>query len=207
MRNLTVETCFHYLTLSAEDVPDWATQFKCCPPIRDERNRQAIVQGLRDGDIDFVVSDHSPCVPELKKGDFMSAWGGISGLGLGLSLIWTLLDGEVSLRRVTDWLCSAQAVQVGLEKSKGSLQSGKRADFVVFDPAAKHTVTEVSPPCSRNLTWKRLIMKADLVFKNKVSPYIGKELTGRVLQTYVGGRLVWDDGKPTLPTEAVGTLV
>lgn len=190
VRNLTVETCFHYLTLSAEDVPDWATQFKCCPPIRDERNRRAIVQGLRDGDIDFVVSDHSPCVPELKKGDFMSAWGGISGLGLGLSLIWTLLGDQVSLRRVTDWLCSTQAAQVGLERSKGSLERGKRADFVVFDPTAKYTVTE-----------------ADLVFKNKVSPYIGRELTGRVLQTYLGGRLVWDGGKPTLPTEPVGSLV
>jgi allantoinase len=142
--NLTVETCFHYLLLRAEDIPANATQFKCCPPIREEANRLAICDAVLDGTIDFVVSDHSPCVAELKRGDFMSAWGGISGLGLGLSLLWTDLGERAGLGRLVELLSTAQARQVKLEGVKGALQEGADADFVVFAPEATFEVTLVS---------------------------------------------------------------
>ncbi|WVQ84121.1 allantoinase [Cryptococcus sp. DSM 104549] len=187
LTNLTVETCFHYLCLQAEDIPANATQFKSCPPIRDEANRKKLIEALLDGTIDYVVSDHSPCVPELKKGDFMEAWGGVSGLGFGLSLMWTELQEKVELGRVVEWLGHAQAKQLGLEGKKGTIAVGAAADFVVFDPKASFKVTLDS-----------------LQFKNKVSPYIGKTLQGVVESTYLGGRLVWD-GKKTLGT--TGSLI
>ncbi|KAE8538281.1 allantoinase [Cryptococcus gattii VGV] len=168
LRNLTVETCFHYLCLQDTDIPPNATQFKCCPPIRDESNRLKLIDALLDGTIQYVVSDHSPCVPELKKGDFMSAWGGVSGLGLGLSLLWTELGGvggRVELGQIVEWMGGVQAKQVGLQGKKGF---------------------EVTPETLR--------------FKNKVSPYIGKTLTGLVEQTYLGGKLVWDHGKESNQT-------
>lgn len=145
VRNLTVETCYHYLTLSSEDIPDNATQYKCCPPIRSEANRKQICQALLDGVIDYVVSDHSPCIPELKKGDFMTAWGGVSGLGLGLSLLWTEFSGQVPLGRIMSWVSTIQAKQVGLEGSKGSIAVGMDADLVIFDPEASYTVDAVGP--------------------------------------------------------------
>ncbi|ORY27794.1 hypothetical protein BCR39DRAFT_537249 [Naematelia encephala] len=187
INNLTVETCFHYLCLQAEHIPSNATEFKCCPPIRNNANRQLLRQGVLDGTIDYVVSDHSPCIPELKKGDFMRAWGGVSGLGLGLSLLWTEFRGEVGLERITSWLSSAQAAQVGLEGRKGELRTGADADFVVFRPDERYTVT-----------------RDHLLFKNKVSPYIGRELHGQIVQTWLRGRQVWD-GKRTLPL--TGTFV
>ncbi|KAK4684441.1 allantoinase, partial [Tremellales sp. Uapishka_1] len=143
IQNLTVETCFHYLCLRAEDIPPNATQYKCCPPIRDEANRKKLVEALLDGTIDYVVSDHSPCIPELKKGDFMSAWGGVSGLGLGLSLLWTEIGEQAGLARLVDWMGARQAAQVGLEGKKGVLAPGADADWVVFDPSATFVVTEV----------------------------------------------------------------
>jgi len=143
--NLTVETCYHYLTLSSEDIPENATQYKCCPPIRSEANRKQICQALLDGVIDYVVSDHSPCIPELKKGDFMSAWGGVSGLGLGLSLLWTEFGGKgkVDIGRIMSWVSTIQAKQVGLEGRKGSIAVGMDADLVIFDPEAEYVVDQV----------------------------------------------------------------
>ena len=144
---LTVETCIHYLTLEAEDVPEGRTDFKCCPPIRDHKNREALWKALEEGQIDFVVSDHSPCVAELKnlhKGDFLTAWGGIGGLGLGLSLMWTEARKRgVSLPLLMQWLASKPAKQVGLNDRKGSLQIGADADFVVFDSNKEFTVSDL----------------------------------------------------------------
>ena len=147
MTNLTVETCFHYLTLSAQDIPENRTEYKCCPPIRDEDNRQALLQGVRDGIIDYVVSDHSPCTPELKKGDFLSAWGGVSSLGLGLQLLWTEFGDKakrgLSWGRLIDLLCTRQAQQVGIDGRKGGLAAGNYADFVIFAPNEETAVVRV----------------------------------------------------------------
>ncbi|GAA5867228.1 hypothetical protein JCM8547_003126 [Rhodosporidiobolus lusitaniae] len=176
---LTVETCFHYLTLSAEQIAKGETLYKCCPPIREEVNRDALWDALIKGDIDFVVSDHSPCTVELKKleeGDFMSAWGGVGGLGLGLSLMWTeARKRSVGMERVLEWVSERPAKQVGLEGKKGGIREGADADFVVFDPEEQFTVN-----------------KSELHFKNRSSPYEGLTLTGAVRSTYLRGTKIYD---------------
>ena len=142
---LTVETCFHYLALAAQHIPHGRPEFKCCPPIREEGNREALWAALVDGTIDCVVSDHSPCVAALKKvdeGDIMGAWGGISTLGLGLSLLWTEARKRgVGIERVVDWLCVRTAKHAGLEDRKGRLEVGLDADIVVWDPDAEIKVS------------------------------------------------------------------
>lgn len=142
---LTVETCFHYLCLNAESIPDGHTEFKCCPPVREESNRDELWDALKEGAIDCVVSDHSPCVVDLKNldsGDIMSAWGGISTLGLGLSLLWTeAKKREVSLKRVVDWVSKKTAEHAGLGESKGQLKLGNDGDFALWDPVASFEVS------------------------------------------------------------------
>ena len=140
---LTVETCFHYLCLDSRSVPPGHPEFKCCPPIRSSENQELLWMALKSGVIDFVVSDHSPCVAGLKcldTGDIMKAWGGISGLGLGLSLLWT--EGRkrgVALSKIAEWLSKTPARHAGLS-AKGTIEVGKDADLVVFDPEAEFTV-------------------------------------------------------------------
>lgn len=140
---LTVETCFHYLCLSANEIPNGHPEFKCCPPIRSESNRDRLWEALLDGDIDCVVSDHSPCVLELKKveeGDIMAAWGGINTLGLGLSLLWT--EGRkpergATLSQIIQWMSKRTAEHVGLDGIKGTLTVGLDGDFVIWDAEAE----------------------------------------------------------------------
>ncbi|GJE98342.1 allantoinase [Phanerochaete sordida] len=176
---LTVETCFHYLALTAQDIPAGRPEFKCCPPIRGAANREALWDALRDGTVDCVVSDHSPCVASLKNvdtGDIMGAWGGISTLGLGLSLLWT--EGRkrgVSIPQIVDWVCANTAKHAGLDGRKGQVAVGYDADLVIWDPEAEFKVT-----------------KEQLNFKNKLTPYEGLTLTGRVQQTFLRGRPVYD---------------
>ena len=142
--NLTVETCFHYLCLSTNDIPLGRPEFKCCPPIRELTNRELLWQGLNAGLIDCVVSDHSPCVAELKSfanGDIMSAWGGISTLGLGLSLLWT--EGRkrgAGISQIIDWTSRKTAEHAGLGHLKGQLKVGLDGDFIIWDPNAEFTV-------------------------------------------------------------------
>lgn len=143
---LTVETCFHYLCLSSDEIPDGRPEFKCCPPIRDNSNRELLWEGLKDGTIDFVVSDHSPCVADLKKldeGDIMSAWGGISALGLGLSLLWTesqKTNPGVGLNQIVNWTSTATAKHAGLDATKGAIKVGADADIVFWNPEAESKV-------------------------------------------------------------------
>ncbi|PPR07399.1 hypothetical protein CVT26_013715 [Gymnopilus dilepis] len=176
---LTVETCFHYLCLDAEDIPAGHTEFKCCPPVRESSNRDQLWEALKEGLIDCVVSDHSPCVIPLKRleeGNFMEAWGGISALGFGLSLLWT--EGSrrhVSLRQIVDLMSSRTAHHAGLGYLKGQLKVGYDGDFILWDPDAEFQV-------SNDL----------LKYKNKISPYTGMKLRGRVLRTYLRGRLAFD---------------
>jgi len=142
--NLTVETCFHYLCLSADDIPHGQPEFKCCPPIRSDSNRDALWEALIDGTIDCVVSDHSPCVAELKKfeeGNIMTAWGGINSLGFGLSLLWT--EGRkrvISLGQIIRWTSEETAKHAGLSSSKGRLSVGYDGDLVIWDPTAEFKV-------------------------------------------------------------------
>ena len=141
---LTVETCFHYLCLAAEDIPLGRPEFKCCPPVREASNRELLWDALKDGTIDCVVSDHSPCVLELKHmddGDIMAAWGGISTLGLGLSLLWTECRKRgISIARIVDWTSRKTAEHAGLGDSKGQIKAGYDADFVLWNPDAEFIV-------------------------------------------------------------------
>ncbi|MCU6481192.1 allantoinase AllB [Arthrobacter sp. A2-55] len=170
---ITVETCPHYLTLQAEDVPDGATAYKCCPPIREAGNREQLWQGLEDGTIDCIVSDHSPSTLDLKdleNGDFAVAWGGVSSLQLGLPLIWTEARKRgIPLETVVGWMSSAPAKLVGLE-SKGRLAVGADADFSIF-AADESQVVDVTR----------------LKHKNPITPYDGASLTGVVRRTFLAG--------------------
>lgn len=204
---LSVETCFHYLTFAAENIPPRATQYKCCPPIRAAANNEALWDALlRTGEIGTVVSDHSPCTPVLKdleNGDYMQAWGGISSVGLGLPILWTGIQkrtskqhlgndgtntGFVSFADIARWICANTAKQVGLFASKGSIAVGKDADFCIFDP---------------NDTL--IVDQSVLPFKNKLTPYHGSKLNGLVRETILRGRTVFSvtDGHVPVPTGAL----
>lgn len=171
--DVSVETCPHYLVFDADEIPDGATEFKCCPPIRDAVNRSALWDGLVAGDIDFVVSDHSPCTAEQKRrdlGDFAGAWGGIASLQLGLPAVWTAARNRgVGLADVVRWMATAPARRVGLA-GRGEIAVGTRADLCVFAPDESFEV-EV----------------ARLHHKNPVSAYAGRTLTGTVRQTWLHG--------------------
>jgi allantoinase len=193
---LTVETCFHYLCLASDSISDGRPEFKCCPPIRDAANREALWAALLDGTIDCVVSDHSPCVAELKKldqGDIMGAWGGISTLGFGLSLLWT--EGrkrKVPIGTILRWVSENTASHAGLGDAKGKIAVGYDADLVIWDPDAQYTVRAASPlmifsDCERDQITKEMVQ-----FKNKVTPYEGLVLSGQVQQTILRGRSIYD---------------
>ena len=179
---LSAETCPHYLYFAAEQVPEGATEFKCCPPIRDTHNREALWRGLETGVIDCVVSDHSPCPPELKMlraGDFGAAWGGIASLQLGLPAVWTMAQRRGrSLDDVIRWMAAAPAALAGLS-SKGRLEAGCDADLVAFDPGESWTVDA-----------------AQLRHRHPVTPYAGQKLTGQVRQVWLRGTEVSADGPP-----------
>jgi allantoinase len=179
---LTVETCPHYLALTAEEVPDGHTEFKCCPPIRDAANRDRLWAALADGTIDAVVSDHSPCTPELKRldtGDFGAAWGGIASLQLGLAAVWTEARGRGhDLAAVAGWMAEGPARLVGLDR-KGRIAPGADADLCVVAPDESFVVDP-----------------ARLWHKNPVSPYAGRTLFGTVRQTWLRGSPVDPDAPP-----------
>ncbi len=178
---LTVETAPHYLFFDAETIPDGATQFKCAPPIRDRANREGLWQGLADGTIDFVASDHSPCPPALKNlesGDFSGAWGGIASLQWTLPIVWSGAKSRgFSLEDVARWTSSAPAKMLGLEARKGSIAAGRDADFVIWEPETSFRIGE-------NFNFHR----------HKVTPYGGIELFGATRATYLRGEKVFDDG-------------
>jgi allantoinase len=173
---ITAETCPHYLSFEAEAIADGATQFKCCPPIRGAANRERLWSALADGDVDVVVSDHSPCTPELKRldvGDFGLAWGGISSLQLGLPAVWTGARARgLSLVDVVRWMAEGPARLVGLT-GKGRLEVGADADLCVFAPDETFVVDP-----------------ARLHHRNPVTPYAGRELSGVVRSTWLRGERI-----------------
>ncbi|WP_344250795.1 allantoinase AllB [Isoptericola hypogeus] len=181
---LTVETCPHYLSLDAEHVPDGATAYKCCPPIRETDNQDRLWQGLLDGVIDVVVTDHSPATADLKEpasGDFAAAWGGVASLQLGLAVVWTEARRRgVPLEQVVGWMSAGPAALVGLGR-KGGIAVGKDADLVVFAPEATFVVDP-----------------GRLHHKNPVTPYAGRDLTGVVRRTLLRGRTVGDEPEGAL---------
>jgi len=176
---ITVETCPHYLHFAAEDIPDGNTAFKCCPPIRERKNRERLWEALRDRTIDFVVSDHSPCPPEMKlpdRGDFLNAWGGISSLQFRLPVMWT--DGRArgfSISQIAEWLCNAPARQIGIQHRKGAIAVGQDADISIWNPSRAF---KVEPSIIRH--------------RHKLTPYRGEILTGLVEKTFLRGQMIYD---------------
>ncbi len=176
---ITAETCLHYLSFTAEQIAAGATHFKCAPPIREAANREALWLGVESGVISMVVSDHSPCTPQLKKldtGDFLGAWGGISSLQLGLSVLWTLASARGhSLEQLFKWNALHPARLAGLGDRKGQLAPGFDADVVVWNERESFEV------------------KAEEIrHRHKLTPYAGQRLFGVVKQTWVGGTLAYD---------------
>jgi allantoinase len=178
---ITVETCTHYLWFAAENIPDGATEYKCAPPVRSAANCEQLWVALADGLIDMVTTDHSPCVPAMKRredGRWNEAWGGIASLGLTLSVLWTGmkergLDSDAGLVSTAEWLSAAPARLAGMSSEKGAIRVGADADFAVFDPETEWTVRE-----------------EDLHFRHKLSPYMGVRLRGLVMETWLrGGRV------------------
>jgi allantoinase len=184
---LSAETCPHYLFFAAEEVPPGHTEFKCCPPIRYAANREALWRALGDGAIDGVVSDHSPCPPSLKglgqpggaEGDFRTAWGGISSLQFGLSVVWSVARRRgFSLADVSGWMSAFPASLAGLP-SKGRIDVGCDADFIAFDP---------------DESW--VVRGSELLHRHPLTPYEGRTLTGRVTRVWLGGTEVTPDDPP-----------
>jgi allantoinase len=176
---ISVETCPHYLTFVAEEIPDGATPFKCAPPIRERENRERLWAALSDGTIDMIATDHSPCPPAMKhqeKGKLMDAWGGIASLQLSLPAVWTQARARgYSLTHLVNWLCGRPAKLAGLEKRKGAIAIGHDADLVIWNPDAKFCVDP-----------------AQLHHRHKLTPYAGRELVGVVEATFLRGMKIFE---------------
>jgi allantoinase len=173
---LTVETCPHYLTFAAEEIPDGATEYKCAPPIRSRAERDALWDALIAGDIDLVASDHSPCPPTMKEsdGDFFGCWGGIASLQVTLSAVWTGARARgVQPERISTWMSESTSRLAGLAHRKGRIAAGYDADIAIWNPGASFVVNG-----------------GTLRHRHPVTPYDGRELFGVVERTYVRGELL-----------------
>ena len=183
---ISAETCPHYLTLSAENIPDGATLYKCAPPIRDNDNREKLWQGLQNGVISFVVSDHSPCTPNLKAmetGNFEVAWGGIAGLQFSLPLIWTeMKHRNLTVGQLSYWMSESTIKFLNIKNKTGKIEVGNDADLVVWDPGSEFTVE-----------------RSQILHRHDVTPYLGKKLYGVVKKTFVRGNCVYNLGRFSNP--------
>jgi allantoinase len=182
---LSAETCPHYLSLCAEDVPSGATWFKCAPPIRERENNEQLWRALQSGRLAFVVSDHSPCTPSLKhmeRGDFAQAWGGISSIQFSLPVVWTGLRAHgMSIVDLVRLMCQSTARFAGLSATKGSIAVGKDADLVLFDDRSEYTLS------------------AEVIeHRHKVTPYLGRSLCGQVQATILRGQVIYQTGREDL---------
>jgi allantoinase len=179
---VSVETCPHYLHFSADKIPDGQTLFKCAPPIRRPANREKLWQALREGLIDLVATDHSPCPPEMKRlseRSFRTAWGGIAGLSLALPVMWTEASARgFTLSDIARWMAEGPARLAGCETQKGRIAKNFDADFAMFEPETEFIATEDHLHC-----------------RHRVSPYLGEKLRGVVKATYLRGDCVFSAGK------------
>src|SRR5258708_3176357 len=179
---VSVETCPHYLHFSSDTIPDGQTLFKCAPPIRNRENCETLWQGLQEGVIDLVATEHSPCPPEMKRlseRSFRKAWGGIASLSLALPIMWTEASARgFTLADIARWMADGPARLAGCKSRKGRIAKGFDADLVVFEPEAEFVAAE-----------------EHLYYRHRVSPYLGKKLRGPVKATYLRGDCIFADGQ------------
>ena len=178
---LTAETCAHYLFFNAEDIPDAHCMYKCAPPIREKSNNQKLKKALQSGLLDFITTDHSPAPPSIKEiesGNLKKAWGGIAGLQFLLPASWTAMKDIIKLENFIPWLTSHPAKFIGVEKQKGKIAVGFDADLVVWDPDSSKSVSA-----------------EEILFRYKISPYIGKTMFGIIHQTIVNGIPVYHQNR------------
>jgi len=178
---VSVETCPHYLYLTAETIPDGATLCKCAPPIRNGENREKLWRGLREGAIDLVATDHSPCLPSMKNlelGDFKAAWGGIASLSVALPVMWTEAGRRgCNLLDIARWMAEGPARLAGCHSRKGRIAAGFDADFCVLEPE------------------REFVARAEgLHQRHALSPYLGERLRGVVKATYLRGQPAFVEG-------------
>ena len=175
---ITAETCPHYLTFDAESIPESATELKCAPPIRAGANREKLWEGLGDGVIDIIASDHSPCLPELKANpDFAQAWGGIASLQCSLAAVWSEARRRgFGLSNLALWMCQRPAELANLP-GKGSIAPGKDADLICFAPDDEF-----------------VFEPRQILHRHKITPYSGRRMCGVVRQTFLRGALIYDCG-------------
>jgi allantoinase len=183
---VTVETCPHYLTFCAEEIDDGQTALKCAPPIRGRDHRERLWEGLTNGSIDLVATDHSPAPPALKHledGDFITAWGGIASLQVSLPAVWTGAAARgIPIERLAEWMSAAPARLAGLAHCKGAIAVGYDADLVVFDPDHEQTIDATR-----------------LYHRHPVTPYDGARLRGAVRLTLLAGGVSYDGRECTAP--------
>ncbi|WP_050058385.1 allantoinase AllB [Silvibacterium bohemicum] len=189
---VTIETCPHYLHFAAEDIPDGSTLHKCAPPIRSRDNRERLWEAIRDGLIDLVATDHSPCPPAMKRldeGRFDTAWGGIASLSVAISVMWTGMHARgFGLHDLARFMAEKPARLAQLGGRKGQLAAGYDADFTVFDPESRIRITADS-----------------LHTRHRISPYLGETLHGKVVATYLRGGMVFEEDR--FSTEPLGIEV
>jgi allantoinase len=190
---ITAETCPHYLAIEAEQIADGATEFKCAPPIRDRANCNALWTALVRGDLDMIVSDHSPCPPSMKQregGNWFATWGGIASLQLGASVVWTeMRQRDIEVGRLTRWMAEAPAALAGLDGKKGRIAPGYDADLVLWNPNAEF-----------------IVEPRMLLHRHSITPYAGRRLAGVVEATYVRGELAYERRSGPVP-KPVGRLL
>jgi allantoinase len=177
---ITAETCPHYIYFNAERIPDAHSVYKCAPPIREKKNNDLLKQALQKEILDFISSDHSPAPPAIKEietGNLKKAWGGIAGLQFLLPASWTALKENMSLEEFIPLITSQPAKFIN-EKNRGEIKPGNYADLVIWDPNEKRKVSE-----------------EDILFRHKITPYIGEELFGTIQQTIVNGETVFQEGR------------
>jgi allantoinase len=175
--DVSCETCPHYLVLTVEDVELLGAVAKCAPPIRAQHEQDALHAALATGEIAFVASDHSPSAPELKAGDFMSAWGGIAGCQSTLELLLTEVHHRrgLPLTRISQLIAEAVARRFALPQ-KGQIAIGYDADLALIDLAAETALSAEA-----------------LHYRHRVSPYVGRQLRGKVRRTLRRGQTIFAD--------------
>ena len=177
----TAETCAHYIYFNAENIPDAQCIYKCAPPIRDQNNNQQLKEALKTGVLDFITTDHSPAPPSIKKiesGNLQKAWGGIAGIQFLLSASWTSMKEMITLEKFIPLLIEYPAKFINVDNRKGKIKIGYDADLIIWNPDESMVVKE-----------------EDILFRHKISPYIGERLSGVVQQTIVNGITVYQNNK------------